>query len=167
MPRFWMQVITVEAEQFDPHNGKWPMGVKIAPSSISFRGLPAIRTDMTLPVLAGDWIVELPTGERFPIRNTTFRAVAEPDEAASEMAFTRETVEIERPMVRTKPDGRLATICPFCNKLLMSNSIKCEHFRRLRLDDSDAVVELPASTPDELRIFAIFRDTPPELRLGE
>lgn len=164
MPRFQMRVITVEAERFDPPS-KWPEGVKLAPSSITFRGLPAIRANMTIPVSPGDWIVTLPTGERFPVQDATFRLVAEPDGMAGEMTLSEEIEEIERPMVRTNPDGRLAAICPYCHQLVMSNILKCEHFRRFRLGDSDEVVKLLASDrPDDLSLFAIFRAMPSEAR---
>lgn len=161
MPRFQMRVITVEAERFDLHS-TWPEGVKLAPSSITFRGLPAIRASMTIPVSPGDWIVTLPTGERFPVQDAAFRLMAEPDGVAGEMALSEEIEEIERPMVRTGAFGRLAAICPYCNQLVMSSVLSCEHLRRLRLADPDEVVELIASdSPDDLNLFAIFRDTPP------
>ena len=76
--------IPVKAEQFQPNSVPWPDGVAVDPSSPTGYGMFTLEnTKAKHEVTPGDWIVTGVTGEKYPVKDTIFRATYEPVPAES------------------------------------------------------------------------------------
>lgn len=80
MAKYRKKPVIIEATRFDPHQMPWPDGV------ISWSGQPQPR-DMSwgyiqtlegkMHVMAGDWIITGIAGEKYPCKDSIFRATYE------------------------------------------------------------------------------------------
>jgi len=91
MPKFRKKPIIIEAEQFLPEKGQWPIGVRNRPESLcgcvallGGESTPHVHTAhqaQRVDVVSGDWIVPEPDGEHYyPVKPSIFENTYEPVE---------------------------------------------------------------------------------------
>jgi hypothetical protein len=81
MAKYRKKPVIIEAIQFDPHQHPWPEGIK------SWDGEPVRPRDMSwgyiqtlegrMHIIAGDWIITGVAGEKYPCKDSIFKATYE------------------------------------------------------------------------------------------
>lgn len=75
--------IIVKAGQFLSSSSNWPTGVCV--SNEHFKGKPFVHTlNGEVKLEDGDWVVQLPSGECYPVKENVFMELYEPIEDSSD-----------------------------------------------------------------------------------